>query len=76
MTLKEFEQMVARHDLTYSYSDDGECYRRGMAQKDVIRQAAKQFPREDVERIWNAQVDFKLREGYRAPFYWCWPQEA
>jgi hypothetical protein len=76
MTLQEFEQMVARHDLTYSYSYDGECFRRGWAREAAIQKAAAQFPREDVERIWNAQVDRKLVEGARSTFYWRWPTEV
>lgn len=29
MNIKEFEDMVNRHDLTYDYSDDGYVWRRG-----------------------------------------------
>ena len=35
-----------------------------------IREAAKAFPRETVEQIWNAKVDRELAEGYRTGFYW------
>ncbi len=69
-TLEEFEAACLSHDLTYSYSDDGGVYRRGSESEDRIRRAAAKFPREDVERIWNAIVDRKIREGYREPFYW------
>ena len=70
MTLEEFEAMVNRHDLTYDYSDDGSVWRRGLASENAIREAAKQFPKEDVARIWNAMVDNFLIEEARAPFYW------
>lgn len=70
MDLKEFEEMVNRHDLTYSYSDDHRYWSAGVAQEKAIIEAAKQFPIEDVKRIWNAMVDKKLIEEARKPFYW------
>lgn len=70
MTLAEFEAMVNRHDLTYSYSDDGSVWRRGLASEKAIREAAKQFPKDDVERIWNAMVDRFIIEDARKHFYW------
>ena len=76
MTLEEFEQEVSRHDLTYSYSDDHEVWRRGSSHRAKIREAAEGLPREDVERIWNAMVDRRLHEGYRDEFYWRWPQPS
>ena len=75
-TIEDFEQACRYHDLTYEYSDDGETWRRGGAQLYRIQQAAKKFPREDVERIWNAVVDTKLVENARQQFYWRWPKEA
>lgn len=72
MTLEEFEREVSKHDLTYSYSDDHEVWRRGSQHKEQIRQAAKRLPRHEVERIWNAMVDRRLHEGYRDEFYWRW----
>lgn len=73
-TLDDFENACARHDLTYSYSDDGRWYRAGLASEDRIQKAAKNFPREDVERIWNAMVDRKVVEDVRPQFYWRWPR--
>ena len=75
-TLDDFRDACTRHDLTYGYSDDGECWRRGSANHDRIRKAADKFPREDEERIWNAIVDQKLVEGAREQFYWRWPKVA
>ena len=75
-TLEDFERACVRHDLTYSYSDDGRWWRAGCASEDAIRKAAKKFPREDVERIWNAVVDTKLVPEAREQFYWRWPKEA
>ena len=69
-TLEDFEKACADHDLTYSYSDDGEYWRRGCASHERIRRAATKFPREDVERIWNAVVDTKVIESARSQFYW------
>jgi hypothetical protein len=41
----------------------------------VINEAAEKFPRDDVKRIWDAQVERKMAEGYRENFYWRWPQK-
>lgn len=73
--LEEFTKLVNGHDLTYSYSDDGGVWRRGQAQRDAIRELAKELPREDVERVWNAMVDRSLVPDAREPFYWRWPAE-
>ena len=75
-TLEDFERACISHDLTYSYSDDGNWWRRGLASHKRIEEAAKKFPREDVERIWNAVVDAKVIESARAQFYWRWPVTA
>ena len=68
MTLDEFKTMVARHDLTYDYSDDASVRRRGHESYMKIMEASKQFPREDAVRIWNSEVDRKLVDG--TGFYW------
>lgn len=69
-TLEDFKAACERHDLTYAYSDDGECWRRGCRSHDRIREAPKKFPTEDVKRIWDAVVDQKLIEGARDNFFW------
>lgn len=69
-TLAAFEQMVERHDLTYSYSDDGESWRRGQAQFDAIIAAARHLPIDDVKRIWKAKCDSCLVAGAAPNFYW------
>lgn len=68
--LKQFEDMVNRHDLTYDYSDDGAVWRAGRAQRDAIRALAGELPYADVKRIWDAKVDRTLVPDARAPFYW------
>lgn len=60
MTFEEFTKLVNAHDLTFSYSDDSSCYRRGSAELNVIRREATNFPLREVERVWNAAVDRKL----------------
>jgi len=70
MTLEEFAKLVAQHDLTYMYSDDGRCYSRGSRELYAIKQAAESFSRDEVVRIWNAEVDRKLVEDVRPEFYW------
>ena len=68
MDLKEFEDMVNRHDLTYDYSDDGSVWRAGLASENRIKAAAKLLPIEDVKRIWNAKVDKMFIEEARKLF--------
>ena len=68
MTLIEWTELVARHDLTYNYSDDAGVRRLGHEAYMKIKEAAEQFTREDVVRIWNAEVDRKLVDG--TGFYW------
>jgi hypothetical protein len=75
MTLEEFEREVNYHDLTYGYSDDHSVWQRGSAHYSKIVEAAKDFPREDVERIWNAMVDRFLKSDFRSQFYWRWPDD-
>jgi adenine deaminase len=70
VTLAEFEQMVAAHDLTHAYSDDHEVWRRGHQSLARINDAAKYLNRTDVVRVWNANVDRQLADGAREPFYW------
>jgi len=70
MTLKEFETMVNRHDLTFMYSDDYSVYSSGQKALDRILAAAKLLPHDDVVRIWNAKVDKTLVDDAREQFYW------
>lgn len=70
MTLSELANLINQHDLTFAYSDDGSVWSRGQAELHRIREAAKDFPVEEVERIWNAKVDRTLIESARKQFYW------
>lgn len=70
MTVEEFEKLVKNHDLTFSYSDDIQVWRRGKAQLAEIRAAAKQFPPETVKKIWQEKVNSTLREGHRNGWEW------
>lgn len=70
VTEEEFRNMCKSHDLTYSYSDDGNVWRRGEEAKAKIVAAAKHLDRETAVRIWNEVVDTKIIAGYRDTFYW------
>jgi hypothetical protein len=70
MTLDEFRMLVLSHDLTYDFSDDYRVRRRGDQNLAAIREAAEQFDRADVVRIWNEAVDKKLSSNARSGFYW------
>lgn len=69
-TLEQFEELVARFDITYSYSDDFSVWKAGSNAFDKIKQMTKQLPEEDVVRIWNKYVDLKIVEDSREYFYW------
>ena len=69
-SLEQFKKMVQHHDLTYAYSDDNRVWRAGEASLKAIKEAAKQFPKEVVVKIWNDMVDSKIIEGYREECYW------
>lgn len=69
VTKEQFIEMVNTHDLTYAYSDDGGVYRAGSRSEMKIREAAKSFDKEFVNKVWNEMVDKFLAEGYREPFY-------
>lgn len=66
----EFVKMVANHDLTYDYSDDGRVWRAGQASYDRIKGAAPKFDRAFVVEVWNAMVDTQVIESSRQQFYW------
>lgn len=68
--LSDFERMVDNHDLTYSYADDGDSWRRGQAQFDAIIKAARTLPIDDVKRIWKAKCDKCLIADAAPQFYW------
>lgn len=70
MTLTEFEKLIADHDLTYEYSDDGGCWRAGSASLAHIKLAAANFPAETVAEIWNKYCDKKLIPEAAVRFYW------
>lgn len=71
--IEAFTTMVARHDLTYSYSDDHSVYLAGSASLAAINQARKFIPWPVARRIWNEAVDRKLIPSGRAD--WYWPEE-
>lgn len=68
--LEEFERLVRRHDLTYFYSDDRASYNRGRESLARIEAVARELPRKDAVRVWNAVVDERIAEQHRAGFYW------
>lgn len=67
--LEQFKELVSKHDLTYSYSDDYSVYRKGEEQYKAILNLSKELPKEDVVQIWNENVDKKLLNS-RSDYYW------
>lgn len=68
--LDEFEELVAKHDLTYSYSDDHRDWTKGEQSMKKIRELMKSLPKEEYVKIWNKYVDKKVLPGSREMFYW------
>jgi len=71
MTLNEFKSMIINHDLTYAYSDDPSCWRRGSENLIKIRVAAENFSKEVVVEVWNRVCDKKISVSPQ-DFYWKW----
>ena len=75
-SLEAFKKLVDRHDLTYSYSDDGNAWRRGDASMKAIRDMKLALIKEDPAneekciKIWNDAVDKKIAASSREDWYW------
>ena len=67
--LEQFKELVSKHDLTYSYSDDYSVYQKGDEQYKAILKLSKELPKEVVVQIWNENVDKKLLNS-RSEYYW------
>lgn len=65
-----FTEMCRKHDLTYSYSDDGKVYDAGKAQYQEIVEFAKNLPRHVAVKIWNESVEKKLIEYAWKDYKW------
>jgi hypothetical protein len=61
--LERFKELVDRHDLTYSYSDDHRVWTRGQDSWAAINEAAKGLDPKDCCAIWNAKVSKELGEN-------------
>lgn len=68
--LDAFAKLVNSHDLTFMYSDDPSCYRRGKDSFDKIRAMAKQLPHPEATRIWNEKVRKEVIDSVYAQFAW------
>jgi len=72
--LEKYRELVEKHDLTFTFSDDPKVYRKGQAELKEIQLLASRMPtKEDHERareIWNEQVEKKLKPNYWEMFKW------
>lgn len=69
--IEEFTKLVGQHDLTFAFSDDGEAQAKGHAELSELRQLAEQIDDPELTNgIWNANVDQRIVEAAREPFYW------
>jgi hypothetical protein len=68
--VKLFLDLVAKHDMTYTFSDDQRVWERGNESMKAIRAAAKELPLEVVEKIWSDKVKTCVAEKFRKNFVW------
>lgn len=69
-TIEKFKDLISKHDLTYSYSDDYSVYKKGDDEYKAILNLSKELPKEDVVQIWNENVDKKILAHSRSEYYW------
>ena len=67
---KIFREMCERHDMLYSWSDDGSVYRRGEAQYMDIVEFADSIPRHLAVQIWNQTVEKRMRQDMWDDYKW------
>lgn len=67
-TIAKLAEMIACHDLTYEYSDDPRCYRRGRDEKAAIAELAKDVPVSVYHALWNDKVLRGIKWDYCGMF--------
>ena len=72
-TIDRFEALVKAHDLTFEYTEDHRVWCKGRGELIAIRKLAASLPHEDVERIWNANVDKVIKGSLDDRSRWYWP---
>jgi hypothetical protein len=65
-----FRDMCEKHDLTYTYSDDGRTYSKGEAEYKAIVEFSKKIPREMAVKIWNETVEKKMQSFVWDEYKW------
>jgi hypothetical protein len=74
-TIYMFKALVAKHDLTYAYSDDARMYRAGFASINDIYKMAKLLEQKGIKKdrlnkIWNDNVNKQMAGPYAKEFHW------
>jgi hypothetical protein len=69
--LELFKKLVERHDLTHAHSDSTEVYERGAKELDRIYRLGDKLDADKIAKIWNAQVNRKVKGAARKDYYWC-----
>ena len=78
---------IAKHDLTFQYSDDHGVWQRGCQYLNDMMTTIDELTSTDddilntatmhkVVEHWNAMVDSYLAESYRKQFYWTYESLA
>lgn len=67
--LEHFRDLVMKHDLFYSYSDDHRVWLRGQDSWAAINEASVHILPDDAAEIWNEMIDKNVREDYRSHYY-------
>jgi len=66
--LQKFRELIAKHDITYDYSDDNKRYQRGRIQFKEIRELAAEIP--ESKEIWNDSVRERLSRNMWQFYLW------
>lgn len=67
---EEFSKLCRVHDLTFSFSDDHQVWRRGRSERDALVSFRSTLDERRAVQIFNYHVDTKLIEGAREGFHW------
>lgn len=69
--LELFKKLVETHDLTHAYSDDTNVYQRGSRELERIYRLGDKLDPDVIAKIWNVQVNRKIKGRARRDYYWC-----
>jgi hypothetical protein len=85
LSINRIKELITKHDLTYTYSDDNTVYKRGLAQYELIKNAIDNFDlrtthgkdaKDILTNHWNNKVELELTEDVWSQFKWEKPMNT